>query len=715
MNDGLFSPDWHRIAKLQPKLHKHIKIHRHVYRGLIWYLFEDTISERSHRFNSAAYKFIGLLDGRISVEDIYTLISENPGDFIPGQQDIVTLLGQLYAADLIQANAATDIEELFDRKINQKQALTKQRFLSPVSLKIPLWDPEDFLNKYFVKIRWLFSPWVAVAWTLLLVYTLIQSIWNWPQISQHFNVDALSSYNLLLLFILYPIIKILHELGHAFSAKLEGGEVHEMGVNFLLFIPVPYVNVSTATHFRSKYKRMLVSAAGILVESFIAMLGLLLFLAAEPGLVKNIGFNVFMIGGISSLFFNGNPLLKYDGYYILADAIDIHNLYQRSSQYWGYLLKKYILGLHNERSNAYVLGEKFWFLIYGLLSNIYRLFILWFVISFVTEKFFIAGIVVGVWLIGLQVLLPLLKGLHFITFNPHVGKKRPQVLLVSACILSALTALIGFAPAPLITETQGVLWQTDDASLIAAQDGFAGTPLVDNNQWVETGTPILNLYDPLLKLQLRRSRAKIRGLEVQYRAKRFSDYVQASIHKEEIRVARSELDYALKKVNNTQMTAGTSGRVLLLESDDLVGRFVRKGEPLGYILSEQPSTIRMVVTQDDIGQLRQSIVDIRVRFANDLKHERYANVIRQTPEAVNQLPSGALSTHGGGKIIVKPPLNDDFIAIEKIFLVDLIFAANGLDIPLGTRVYIRINHGSEALAKQLYRRIKQVFLRQFNV
>ena len=340
MNNASLSPHWYRIAKLQPKLHSHIEIHRHDYRGLIWYLLEDTTTGRNHRFNPAAYQFIGLLDGKRSVQEIYDQLDKQLEDYAPGQEDIIQLMGQLHAADLIQTDTLIDTEELFDRQVQSKNAKIKQRFSNPVIQKLPLWDPEEFLNKHFKKVSWLFSTWVAIVWLLLIGYSLTQAAIHWPQISQHFSINALSPYNLIIVFLLYPPIKILHELGHAFSAKLEGGEVHEMGINFMMFMPIPYVNVSTATHFRSKYKRILVSAAGILVETFLAALGLLLFLATEPGLIQDIGFNIFMIGGISSLFFNGNPLLKYDGYYILADALAIPNLYQRSAHYWRYWFQR---------------------------------------------------------------------------------------------------------------------------------------------------------------------------------------------------------------------------------------------------------------------------------------------------------------------------------------------------------------------------------------
>ncbi len=715
MNNGLLSPHWYRVAKLRPRIHSHIEIHRHDYRGLIWYLLEDTTTGRNHRFNPTAYQFIGLLDGKNDVQTIFQQICDQLDDFAPGQEEIIKLLGQLHAADLIQTNVLTNTDELFERQIKQKKLKLKQRFSNPVIQKVPLWDPEEFLNKHFSKVRWLFSFPVAIVWFLLIIYSVIQATINWSQINEHFTVNALSPYNLLIVFLLYPVIKILHELGHAFSAKLEGGEVHEMGINFMVFMPIPYVNVSTSTHFRSKYKRMLVSAAGILVESFLAAIGLLLFLAAEPGVVQDIGFNIFMIGGISSLFFNGNPLLKYDGYYILIDALGIPNLHQRSSQYWRYLSQHYLFGLKRIDSPANAPGEPIWFIFFSISSFMYRLAVLWFILVIVTEKFFFLGIVIIIWLVGIQILLPLLKAVHYIFSSPLLNQKRNRAILSSSAIIIILIAIFGFFPIPSYTLAEGVVWQQDDALIKAQHDGFAGSLLVKNSQVIEEGTQVIQLSDPFLQTLEKIEQAKLSELEGQYRSKRIDKQVEASIIKEAIKVAESEVRYLQDKIASMSINAYKSGKILLPYESDLPGRFVRKGELLGYILDDQPPTIRLAIKQDNIGQLRQKIVDIKIRLANDLYTEYPAEIIRQTPEATNQLPSEALLTKGGGKFIIDPDHNNPLYSLEKTFQVDLKFDPMKNKTPLGTRAYVRINHGKEPLATQWYRRIRQVFLRQFDV
>lgn len=305
MSDNLFSPHWYRIANLKPKLYGHIEIHRHDYRGLIWYIMKDATTGRHHRFNPSAYQFVGHLDGKQTVQEIYETLGKKMGDFAPGQNEIIQLIGQLHSGDLIQTDTLVDTEELFGRQARRNRAKIKQQFTNPFSQKIPLWDPEAFLQKHMNRISWLFSYWMGVIWLLIVIFSALQAAINWEKIMAYLDINALSPYNFLNLFFLYPAIKILHELGHAFATKLKGGEVHEMGVNFMLFIPVPYINVSSSSNFRNKYDRMLVSMAGILVETFLAALGLLLFLSTETGVFHNIGFNVLLIGGVSSLFLTG--------------------------------------------------------------------------------------------------------------------------------------------------------------------------------------------------------------------------------------------------------------------------------------------------------------------------------------------------------------------------------------------------------------------------
>jgi putative peptide zinc metalloprotease protein len=204
-------------------------------------------------------------------------------------------------------------------------------------------------------------------------------------------------------------------------------------------------------------------------------------------------------------------------------------------------------------------------------------------------------------------------------------------------------------------------------------------------------------------------------MKARYRASRSNNNIQAGIAQGELQIAESELQFIEEKSNAMSVAAFKSGELVLLDADDLPGRFLHKGDLLGYIIDDEQPTVRMVVSQDHIGQLRQMVTNIKIRFASEPGRDFNARILRQAPEATNRLPSAALATSGGGPFIVSPDNENKLETEEKVFLVDLEPDFEGREIPLGTRAYVRVNHGSEALASQWYRRLRQVFLRQFNV
>ena len=269
-------------------------------------------------------------------------------------------------------------------------------------------------------------------------------------------------------------------------------------------------------------------------------------------------------------------------------------------------------------------------------------------------------------------------------------------------------------------------WENQRTSRVSSPSGRSFPPRgsaaktvidvkVENNQRVVQGTPLISLHDPFLRSQARVAAARVRELKSRFRASLANNAFDAGIVREELLVAESELRFLQGKTGAMTINAFKNGTLMLLEADDLPGRFLRKGDLLGYILNNEIPTVRMAVSQDHIGQLRRQVVDIKIRFASKPNQEFSARILRQSPEATNQLPSAELATTGGGKFVLLPDQSSQLITREKVFLIDLQPDFNGEQVPLGTRAYVRVSHGSEALASQWYRRLRQVFLSRFNV
>ncbi|RUM94624.1 MAG: hypothetical protein DSZ28_02235, partial [Thiothrix sp.] len=293
MSEDLFSSQWYRVADLHPHLRKHVRIHRQVHRERIWYVIEDQATGRNHRLDPRAYAFVGRLDGSISVDQLWNELLESLQDQTPTQQDIVRLVGQLHQADLVQCELTPDVEELFQRQERRERQL-RRGMLNPLAFRTPLFDPTPILDWLQPKTRWIFNKTVLFLWAFLALTAGVIAVQNWLEIANHAGNNLPSVRYLLLVWLCYPVLKSLHELAHALAVRHWGGAVHEIGVSLLVLMPVPYVDASAATLFADKYARIVVSAAGIIIEVFFASIGLLVWLNVSDGVVRDIAFTVMM-------------------------------------------------------------------------------------------------------------------------------------------------------------------------------------------------------------------------------------------------------------------------------------------------------------------------------------------------------------------------------------------------------------------------------------
>ena len=359
---------WNHVAGLRPQLHKHVSVHPHEFRGSRWYILTDSARGKHLRFNDIAYEFIGRLDGDSTVDEIYQHIATRMQNKAPSRQDLLTILIQLFSVGALRSGLPADIEQLFNKNQNERSANRTKRWLNPLAIRFPLFDPDQFLNRSITSVRPLISIAGAVFWGIVILLATMLLILNFQELTTALKADILAPSNLILMVALFPVMKAFHEFAHAYAVKAWGGEVHEMGITLLVLMPVPYVDATAAWAFREKYKRILVSAAGMIMELLLAAIALIIWTMVEPGLIKDAALSAFLIGSVSTVVFNATPLLRFDGYYILQDAIEIPNLYSRSSKYIMYLLKHYILGIDEASSPATEQSERPWLASYGVLA-----------------------------------------------------------------------------------------------------------------------------------------------------------------------------------------------------------------------------------------------------------------------------------------------------------------------------------------------------------
>jgi putative peptide zinc metalloprotease protein len=713
MAESLFSPSWYRVAGLKPRLRSHTKIHRHAYRDEVWFVLQDHLSGKFHRFSEGAYQVIGLMNGRRTVDEIWQLAADELGDDSPTQEEMIRLLAQLHTADVLQSEASPDSQELFQRYRRQERANIKQKLWSPLAIRIKLFDPERFLQKTLPFARPIFSTVGLLAWLVTVIAGVVLTAMHWPELTENLSDRVLAPQNLLILWLVYPVVKAFHELGHAFATKVWGGEVHEIGIMFLVFMPVPYVDASSASAFREKYRRVVVGAIGIMVELFLAAIALFVWLNAELSSTRAIAYNVMLIGGVSTLFFNGNPLLRFDGYYVLADLIEIPNLGKRANEYIGYLVQRYVFRSESAKSPATTASERKWFVFYGVAAFAYRMFIATVIILFVAGKFFFVGILLAIWAATTMLAVPLVKSLKFLLTSPKLNEERPRAVMITGGFVAVLVLLLGIIPAPYRTMAEGVVWLPEQAAVRAGTSCFLREFVTDPDAVVSTGQELILCEDPLLALREDMLEARLRELEALYAGQRLDDRVAAGITREEIEAIEADLADVTERIAALSIRAPIGGRLVLPESKDLKERFVDQGQILGYVVEQVPMKVRVAVRQDDVGLIRDRMGEVRVQLADRLGTSIPAAVLRQVPGGTNVLPSAVLGKSGGGKLDIDPRDPDQRRTFTRVFEYVLELPADLPRSPAGTRAYVRFGHGSAPLAVQWYRKARQVFLGRF--
>jgi putative peptide zinc metalloprotease protein len=712
MSGPFFSQLWFRVARRTPVLAHHLKAHRHRYRGGSWYVLEDTVTGKVHRLSPAAYVFAQRLDGRRTVEQAWMELVELQGEDAPTQDDIIQLLGQLHSSDLLRGDVSPNAGELDDRHRKQSRAYLRQSLMNPTSLRIPLINPDGFLTATAPLVRPLFGWFGLVLFLALTTYAGLLAAEHWGELTENVSDRVLAADNLIMLACIYPVVKAIHELGHGYATKIHGGHVPEMGVMLLVLFPVPYVDASAAAAFREKRHRVLVGAAGILAEVLLAAIAMIIWARIEPGFERAVLFNVMVIGGVSTLLVNGNPLLKFDGYYIFADLIEIPNLQQRAARYLQHLVDAYAFGATVTQPVMATVGERIIFLLYQPVAYVYRLVVLFGIALFVATQYFVVGVALAIWMMLQSLVWPALKGLKHVFASAKLQRHRGRAVGVTLGALAVVCGFLGFVPVPSTYVGQGVVWLPDNAFVRAGTEGFVDRLAVRSGQGVRAGEQVASFADPTREAKLRMVQWRVRELELKLASATLDPFL-AQTTKVELDNAREEMAREMERARRSVAKAPSGGTIVLANLDqDMPGRYYAEGDAVGYVLPARAFEIRAVAPAYMATQFRDRLRGAELRLPGF--GTRATTVIREVPQAGFALPSAALSTTMGGTIATDPRDPENLTALARFLTFDLAVPEDLDGLPFGRRIQIKYRFAPEPLGVQVFRYARRVILRDFD-
>ena len=715
MTTALLSTNWYRVAHLRPRLRGHVRIHRHAYRGEIWYVVEDRIAGKYHRFNPASYRVISLMDGKRDMATVWKRLTDLLADDTPAQEDVIKLLGQLHSTDLIQCDVDPDVAELFERRAKQERRKLMSRYLNPISLRFPLWDPDRVLTRMVRWLRPLGGTGALLVWLAMVLPALILAPQHWPDLTENFGEQLLAMDNILVMALVFPIIKAAHELGHGLAVKARGGEVHEMGIMLLVFFPIPYVDASSSSAFVKKTDRMLVGAAGMLTELFLAALAFYLWLLLEPGFARSLAYNAIVLASITTLLFNANPLLRYDGYYVMADWVEIPNLGTRANKYWQFLAERYLFGVKQAEPPPATPGERRWFIGYAPLAFAYRMFVLFGIALFIAGQYFFLGVLLASWGIIASLGVPLYKGIAALMTGPQFAARATRVRAVLAIFVVGLGLFLFVLPMPYHSEAEGVVWLPEQAILRAGGNGFVDEVRVQPGATVTPGQVVVVSREPSLKSSIAAQEARIEEARARYDAAWGVNPAQAGQLEEDVRREQAVLDRLLDESSQLSLRAQAGGVLLMDQPRDMPGRFLKKGDVVGYVVGDYVPIVRVVVPQSQVDKVRLATRQVEIKFPQGMDETWPAGVIREVPKAGRELPSPALGKGGGGNIAMDPRDEKGTKSLESLFEFELELPGNAPAHFIGSRVHVRFEHPPEPIGVRAWQALRRLFLSHFHV
>jgi putative peptide zinc metalloprotease protein len=692
----------------------------------MWYVLENPSNNQYSRISDEAYRFIGLLDGRRTVSEGWRICNEQLADRAPTQGEVIQLLGQLYSVNLLYADLPPDSESLFNRYRKRVGREVRGQLMNLLFIKIPLIDPDHFLDRWVGIVGRLFSWFGLFLWWILLVTGLCFVVGN---IRELFNQssDILAPDNLILLYLSFVLIKIFHEFSHAFACKKFGqlnqsrGQVHIMGVMFLVFFPLPYVDASSAWAFRNRWHRAIVGMAGVMAELSAAAVAAIIWSNTSTGTLHIIAYNVIFVASVSTLLFNGNPLLRFDAYYVLSDLIEIPNLGHRSRNYIYYLVKRYCWGLKRAQNPAYSFGEGFWFVLYGLASMAFRVFICVRILIFLNdrlpEELFILVPLFAFSAIVAWVFVPFGKFLQFLATGAELTRTRSRAVgstLVAFCLI---IVGIGLIRLPDYWRVEGIVEPVNLAIVHTESDGFVVDYLPSESKVSSGGRPLIRAVNPELEAEKKSSVAELESLKVQRRIAETQEIAAAQILDEQIEALNEKIARLEFELESLNLKPPLSGTWVAPDIEDYKGTYLERGKSIGFVASLDEVIIRATAGQKVAGMLiEQHHKEVEFRIKGQPKLLMTGKIEQIFPSGQEVLPSEALGYAVGGSMPTDPQDPQGTKSAEMFFEIRIKPDADApVRLLTGQRVVARIRMHPKPLALQWWLSARQLFQRRFHI
>ena len=653
---------------------------------LYWIIF-DTVADKYYKISGKEYSIISNLDKNYSFEDLKKKLFRINVDIT--EDGLKKIISFLESKNLLMPEYGKTEKRISDVKVAIRKALPSKILNSYLFLKIPIFNPDRFLTRTCDLVYSIFNKWIIIILTVLSVAGYITIISNWSLFSNalvnSFNFEGFIRYGLAII-----LLKLVHESAHAYTAKRAGTRVRQFGINFIFFLPRIYTDLTDTWKLSNNKQRLVIDSAGIVSEIFVGGLFALIWINTGPGVLKNIAYYIFTVSIINTIFVNGNPFIRYDGYYILMDLFKIDNLHKKGASVVKNLFRKYFFGINQKEQYSYKGFKKLFLVGFSISSFIYKFFLYSGIILTVYFKF---TKVLGIILVILEVYVLLFRPLYnevkaVMTMKKQMQKKNVYITSISILIIVAIL----FAPLPWVISIPFEVRSEYSKIIYSQNTGFIKEFPAKNYSEVKKGELLMLQKNQLLNFDVKDSENELKILETELDqiSSNYEMLGAINVKLNQIKNMKEDVVENKRKREQLKTISSLNGTFVLFNEDDYKpGRWLNKGEAVGGVFNEKTKIIYAYITSKDLGEI--NFDDTVAIYLNDSIASATGKIIsvNRFPVKVSE-PSPLLSVSGGPlEVLKKVDESKHYYYLKQPYYI-LKIKPNDNSIPLGRTGNIEI-------------------------
>ncbi|GAB5495475.1 MAG: hemolysin D [Phycisphaerales bacterium] len=660
------------------------------------YVFRDPMTLAVHKVSERDYQLCAAINEDKQLGHVFDELVENDMVDQEDEESFYQFILSLHGLGFLNL-PVPDNESLYRRRQQKIKAKRSAKLMGFLFLQVPLINPDTFLarTKHFVS--WIFTKWALAVWLVVVGSALLLLGKNWTEFFTPIG-DVFTPERLLGMWFSLVVLKIIHEFGHAYACKIFNGEVPEIGAFFIAGTPCAYCDCTSSWGFTKRLHRLTVVLAGVYVELFIASFAIFVWAIASSATVKLIAFDIVVVAGVATVLANLNPLMRFDGYYILSDVLEVPNLRSTAQRRAIELLKFLAIGVPMT-PNRYSFGFNTFLVTFGVLSALYKITIVMGISALLATKFLYLGIGLAVFYGGMEFYKAAKNVGNYLIHSEEAHSHRLRAGVLASLVFAAAPAAIVFVPVPRPVIATGMVAMEQEQSYYAGADGFVESIHIYPGDLLKPGDPIATLDNPHSDDAVNMARHEYERASTLAEAKLADEPAQAAIHRRSAASSLVVLEREQEKLEKLDVTSTGGAVVLQVIPQSREGSYMALGDPIAQVGSGR-WIIRGLVREASLASIRIKVDDeIQFRSASNPGETIRATVTHVGRLGKREITQETLTAMGGGQIPISPVTGE---ANEPYFEIEATIIGQP-PVSYGVTGHLYLGTHSEPIATSLWR------------